>query len=70
MPETERQNILNWLSSTSYSQKHYDVRAKRLEGTGQWLLDCDVFNSWLDRSNPVLCCTGGPGVGKSVLAYV
>ena len=64
----ERQ-VLDWLSSNDYSRKHRDIRARRLFGTGKWLLDCEKFQAWLNHTSSVLLCTGGPGVGKSVLAY-
>lgn len=64
---TKEQQILDWLSSNDYTRKHRDIKARRLGGTGQWLLDCEKFQGWLDAINPVLLCTGSPGVGKSVL---
>lgn len=67
--ETKEQHILDWLSSEDYSQKHGDIRARRLPGTGKWLLGCKKFQAWLDGANTVLWCTGSPGVGKSVLTY-
>ncbi|KAM0793863.1 hypothetical protein BDR22DRAFT_877766 [Usnea florida] len=68
--QTKEKTVLDWLSSISYSHKHSDIRSRRLPGTGQWLLDCKVFQGWLKLENPVLWCTGGPGVGKSCLTYV
>lgn len=68
--EAKEQRILDWLSPTQYSQRHNDVRARRLPGTGQWLLDCEKFQAWLESKTPIFWCIGGPGVGKSVLTYV
>ena len=41
-----------------------------MAGTGQWFLEHENFNTWMEQRNPVLWCSGGPGVGKSVLTYV
>ena len=67
--ETKEEQILDWLSSNDYSRTHHDISVRRFDGTGKWLLDCEKFQSWLNNANPVLLCTGSPGVGKSVLTY-
>lgn len=61
--------LYDWLSSYPYSQKHHDVRASRISGTGQWLLNHAKFHAWLedDAQLAVLFLFGDPGVGKSVL---
>ena len=67
LAEAKETKILDWLSSVEYSLKHRAIYDRRLPGTGQWLLDCGRFGRWLEHGNPVLWCTGGPGVGKTVL---
>ena len=61
--------LYDWLSSYPHSQKHHDVRAGRVSGTGQWLLNNAKFQAWLqdDAQLGVLFLVGDPGVGKSVL---
>ena len=68
--EAKETQILDWLSSPEHSSKHRAICDRRLPGTGQWLLDCERVGHWLEHATPVLWCSGGPGVGKSVLAYV
>lgn len=68
LAEAKEQQILDWLSSRQSSYKHHAICSTRIPGTGQWLLDCGRFKSWVDNANPILWCTGGPGVGKTVLA--
>lgn len=65
--EHREMEILSWLSSHQYSRIHHDICARRMAGTGQWLLEHREFEAWIHQSNPMLWCTGGPGVGKSVL---
>ena len=65
--ESKELEILSWLSSHKRSRVHHDIRARRVSGTGQWLLDHTGFHAWMDQSNPILWCRGDPGVGKSVL---
>ncbi|KAL9036503.1 MAG: hypothetical protein Q9214_006104, partial [Letrouitia sp. 1 TL-2023] len=65
--EQAEQAIFDWLSTTHYSQKHHEMRKKRLMNTGKWLLECDTFKNWKQQRYITLCCTGDPGVGKSVL---
>ncbi|KAG8528638.1 uncharacterized protein KY384_006325 [Bacidia gigantensis] len=62
-----RIEVLDWLSSNKYSERHREVCGKRVQGTGNWLLECGTFQAWIDQCQPALCCTGNPGVGKSVL---
>ena len=65
----QKKVILEWLSSAQQSTKHREISSKRLTGTGEWLLDSPAFQEWLNHSNNILCCTGDPGVGKSMLTY-
>jgi len=63
----KRETILGWLSATEHEQKHHDVRVRRMDGTGNWLLQDKQFQRWCDepksRDN-VLWCHGIQGSGK------
>ncbi|KAI9812194.1 MAG: hypothetical protein M1827_004860 [Pycnora praestabilis] len=62
--------ILEWLSTFQSGKKHTDVRTRRLDDTGQWLLAKEEFHSWRDdqQSKNLLWCHGIPGAGKTVLS--
>jgi len=63
--------ILEWLSPLKPQQRHQDVRADRLDGVGNWLLETSEFRKWSNEEDgsleQVLFCSGGPGVGKTYL---
>ena len=67
----EDNRIREWLSPLSPQQRHQDVRADRLDGVGNWLLETSEFRKWSNGEDgyrePVLFCSGGPGVGKTYL---
>lgn len=67
--DQKESQILDWLSTYPYSQKHHDVRAGRVPGSGQWLLHHAMFQAWLDGDSQldVLFLVGDPGAGKSIL---
>lgn len=46
----ESQAILNWLTQIDYAPQQNDFIARRQEGTGQWLLDSNEFQTWLETS--------------------
>lgn len=66
----ERQNILDWLTSVDYSTQHNDFLSRRQEGTGQWLLESEQFQKWLDQSTETLFCPGIPGAGKTIVTSI
>ncbi|KFY37326.1 hypothetical protein V494_04800 [Pseudogymnoascus sp. VKM F-4513 (FW-928)] len=66
----ERQRIIDWLSPVDYATQHSDFMARRREGTGQWLLDSDEFQNWLNQSKQTLFCPGMPGAGKTMIASI
>jgi hypothetical protein len=55
-----RQVILDWLTPIDYGAQQSDYIARRLEGTGRWLLDSDEFRKWLTETKQVLFCPGIP----------
>ena len=69
----DRSNILAWLSPLDPRSRHQDVRDRRVENIGEWLLQTEEFKSWGtvgggDKSdNAVLFCYGNPGVGKTYI---
>lgn len=68
--EKLRFQILNWISTLEYDQKHNAVRLPRVAGTGAWLIERAEFTEWYDdavSSSNGLWCVGNPGSGKSVL---
>jgi len=70
-----RPNILAWLSPLDPKLRHQDIRDRRVENVGEWLLETEEFRSWCagskrgESNNAVLFCYGGPGVGKTYIRY-
>jgi hypothetical protein len=70
LQESERHNILNWLSTQPYIQHHDTAKRGILEGTGTWLLKDDLLLDWQRSSaSSILWLHGIPGSGKSKLVY-
>ena len=67
----ERAKLLNWLSPLQPRVRHNDVRGRRQDGIGEWLLHTDEFLRWRDGKSEfdkaTLFCSGNPGVGKTFL---
>ena len=69
----DRSEILTWLSPLEPRIRHQDLRTRRADNVGEWLLQTDEFQRWCDVSqqvgseNATLFCCGGPAVGKTYL---
>ena len=66
--------ILTWLSPLEPRLQHQDIRDRRVENIGQWLLETEEFRSWCasgggESGDAVLFCYGDPGVGKTYIRY-
>ena len=68
--DQERQAILDWLTPTDYALQQSDFIAKHQEGTGQWFLDSNEFQKWLNGSAQTLFCPGMPGAGKTIITSI
>ena len=66
-------NILAWISPLDPKLRHQDIRDRRIEGIGEWVLQTEEFKTWsgvgedVNADNPVLFCYGNPGVGKTYI---
>jgi len=69
----ERSEILAWLSPLEPRIRHQDVRTRRADNVGEWLLQTGEFQRWCDDAQhegsdkQILFCCGDPGVGKTYL---
>ena len=69
----DRSQILAWLSPLEPRLRHQDIRDRRVENVGEWLLQAEEFESWCTSSrgsefeNAALFCYGDPGVGKTYI---
>src|SRR5437879_5778301 len=67
----DRSEILTWLSPLEPRIRHQDIRTRRADNVGGWLLQTDEFRRWCDGaprdgSEPAtLFCCGDPAVGKT-----
>jgi len=65
--------ILSWLSPLDPNLGHQDIRERRVEKVGKWLLKTDEFRSWYagggggESDSAVLFCYGDQGVGKTFI---
>ena len=64
------QKILNWLTPVDFTTQQNDFISRRQEGTGQWLLDSDAFQQWVNQRGRTMFCPGIPGAGKTILASI
>ena len=69
----DRSEILTWLSPLEPRIRHQDLRTRRADNIGEWLLQTEEFQRWCDSSqqaeseHATLFCCGGPAVGKTYL---
>jgi hypothetical protein len=53
------QTLGDWLCSLNFNLRQADVLSQRTEGTGQWFLKSDEFQSWtLSAGSEILWCKG------------
>src|SRR6266480_3203699 len=62
--------ILNWLTPVDYAPQQSDYIGRRQAGSGQWLLDSEEFQTWLNTDKQTLFCPGIPGAGKTILTSI
>jgi len=71
----DRSQLLAWLSPLEPSLRHRDIRERRVNNIGEWLLQTGEFRRWCELGgeggggddNAVLFCYGDPGVGKTFI---
>jgi len=67
----ERSEILAWLSPLEPRIRHQDLRTRRADNVGEWLLQTDEFQRWCNGTeesgleHAALLCYGDPAVGKT-----
>ncbi|KAM0412857.1 hypothetical protein ACHAPD_007905 [Fusarium lateritium] len=67
--EDERCKILQWVSDIPYESDHYIARKGRVDGTGEWLIDHEIYTKWHQSSwSTLLWLNGIPGAGKTKLS--
>ena len=61
--------IMRWLCPLEPDNRHHNVRTKRFEAVGDWLLGTNEFREWKggegEADKAVLYCSGNPGVSKT-----
>ena len=64
------QDMFKWLSPLSPSARHFENQKKRVEGTGEWLIENPKFVEWSSKiaKFQTLCCYGHPGAGKTIIS--
>jgi len=69
----ERSQLLTWLSPLEPSLRHREIRERRVNDIGEWLIQTEEFKRWRGPSeegkgdSAVLFCYGDPGVGKTFI---
>jgi len=66
----EHREILDWLTLIEHAPQQSDFISRRQEGTGQWLLDSNEYQEWLNQSKQTLFCPGIPGAGKTMITSI
>ena len=69
----DRSQLLTWLSPLDPSLRHCDIRERRVNDIGEWLMKTEEFRRWCEfcgegeGDKGVLFGYGDPGVGKTFL---
>ena len=51
-------DVLAWISPLDFRKNHASAAEARIDGTGQWFLDCTKFRRWRDSDHETLYCPG------------
>jgi len=62
--------VLGWLTPIDYAPQQSDFIGRRQPGTGQWLLDSEEYQLWVQTAKRTLFCPGIPGAGKTILTAI
>ena len=69
LPGSQRLQLLQWLSLVPFSSHHKRHSESTIPGTGQWLLDHDLYLNWRNTSSSsIFLLHGILGSGKTLLA--
>jgi Cdc6-like AAA superfamily ATPase len=68
--DQERDQILDWLSSTKPSTRQSEIFNSHHTGTGTWFLETKEFREWIRSEKQILFCLGVPGAGKTILTSI
>lgn len=68
--DQELQTILDWITPTDYSSQQNDFIESRQPGTGEWLLNSEQFQNWINQKKQILFCPGIPGAGKTIATSI
>jgi hypothetical protein len=66
----EHEAILDWLTPIDYTAQQNDFVRIRQEGTGQWLLNSNEFQEWVNQDKHTLFCPGILGAGKTIITSI
>ncbi|KAL8756238.1 MAG: hypothetical protein Q9199_003060 [Rusavskia elegans] len=67
--EDAHRRIIAAIPSVDNVAKHKKLQSLRQDGTGTWILRHDVYQKWFYASHSsMICCSGIPGCGKTILA--
>ena len=63
-------DVLKWLTPVDYTNQQSDYIGRREPGTGQWLLNSEEYQVWLESPGKTLFCPGIPAAGKTILTAI
>lgn len=69
----EKPRILAWLSPLEPRIRHQEIRTRRVNKVGDWLLETKEYQNWFESSNGdesdglALFCYGSLGAGKTYI---
>jgi Cdc6-like AAA superfamily ATPase len=68
--DQDHRAIIDWLTPMDYASQQSDFLSQRQEGTGEWLLNSDEFQAWINTGKQTLFCPGIPGAGKTITTSI
>ena len=68
--DDEMKAILEWTSTLNFLKQQNDFVRQARQGTGEWFLKKQAFQTWVSKDSGILWCPGIPGAGKTFLASI
>jgi Cdc6-like AAA superfamily ATPase len=63
-----KRELLEWICPGDYSIQHGDYIDRRQPDTGEWFLQTQKYQEWVQSEQSTLFCPGMPGAGKTMMA--